>query len=147
METSFKNFFQHYVNLTNAELLFRIFYPQNILVKRKMSFIFLVFCYIGQISVANSREIPSFDYLNKILKNDGGVCGSTCAEFNSMLSQLILDLDVVRSLVSQNGQKIGKIETDIQNKSEENQNAHQDIEGTNSYRHTKPIVRLKFSTF
>ena len=101
-----------------------------------MIFIFLVFCYIGQISVANSREIPSFDYLNKILKNDGGVCGSTCAEFNSMLSQLILDLDVVRSLVSQNGQKIGKIETDIQNKSEENQNAHQDIEGTNSYRHT-----------
>merc|ERR1712131_537279 len=81
-----------------------------------------------QISVANSREIPSFDYLNKILKNDGGVCGSTCAEFNSMLSQLILDLEVVRSLVSQNGQKIGKIETDIINKSQENQNAHQDIE-------------------
>ena len=50
-----------------------------------------------------------------------------------MLSQLVLDLEVVRSLVSQNGQKIGKIETDILNKSQENQNAHQDIEGRNSH--------------
>ena len=50
-----------------------------------------------------------------------------------MLSQLVLDLEVVRSLVSQNGQKIGKIETDIINKSQENQNAHQDIEGRNSH--------------
>ena len=49
-----------------------------------------------------------------------------------MLSQLVLDLEVVRSLVSQNGQKIGKIETDIINKSQENQNAHQDIEGKHS---------------
>ena len=53
-------------------------------------------------------------------------------EFNSMLSQLIVDLEVVRSLVSQNGKKIGEIETDIKNKSEANQNEHQLIEGLNS---------------
>ena len=44
------------------------------------------------------------------------------------------DLEVVRSLVSQNGKKIGEIETDIKNKSDANENAHQDIEGTNSNR-------------
>ena len=55
-------------------------------------------------------------------------------EFNSMLSQLVTDLEVVRSLVSQNGKKIGEIETDIKNKSDANENAHQDIEGTNSRR-------------
>ena len=49
-----------------------------------------------------------------------------------MLSQLIVDLEVVRSLVSQNGKKIGEIETDIKNKSEANQNEHQLIEGLNS---------------
>ena len=50
-----------------------------------------------------------------------------------MLSQLVLDLEVVRSLVSQNGQKIGKIETDIIDMSQENQYAHQHIEGRNSH--------------
>ena len=49
-----------------------------------------------------------------------------------MLSQLIVDLEVVRSLVSQNGKKIGEIETDINNKSAANQNEHQLIEGLNS---------------
>ena len=49
-----------------------------------------------------------------------------------MLSQLIVDLEVVRSLVSQNGKKIGEIETDIKNKSEANENEHQLIEGLNS---------------
>ena len=56
-----------------------------------------------------------------------------------MLSQLITDLEVVRSLVSQNGKKIGEIETDIKNKSDANENAHQDIEGTNSNRSFTPI--------
>ena len=36
--------------------------------------------------------------------------------------------------MSQNGKKIGEIETDIKNKSDANANAHQDIEGTNSRR-------------
>ena len=57
-----------------------------------------------------------------------------------MLSQLITDLEVVRSLVSQNGKKIGEIETDIKNKSDANENAHQDIEGTNSNRSFSPIL-------
>ena len=48
-----------------------------------------------------------------------------------MLSNLIVDIEVLRSLVTQNGQKIGKVENDIKNKSEANENAHQDIEGTN----------------
>ena len=56
-----------------------------------------------------------------------------------MLSQLIVDLEVVRSLVSQNGKKIGEIETDIKNKSDANENAHQHIEGTNSQRSFSPI--------
>lgn len=49
-----------------------------------------------------------------------------------MLSNLIVDIEVLRSLVTQNGQKIGKVENDIKNKAEANQNAHQDIEGINS---------------
>ena len=55
-------------------------------------------------------------------------------EFNTMLSNLIVDIEVLRSLVTQNGQKIGKVENDIKNKAEANQNAHQDIEGINSDR-------------
>ena len=51
-----------------------------------------------------------------------------------MLSNLIVDIEVLRSLVTQNGQKIGKVENDIKNKAEANQNAHQDIEGINSDR-------------
>ena len=62
-----------------------------------------------------------------------------------MLSQLIVDLEVVRSLVSQNGKKIGEIETDIKNKSDANQNAHQDIEGMNStVEFQSTILDLKF---
>ena len=62
-----------------------------------------------------------------------------------MLSQLIVDLEVVRSLVSQNGKKIGEIETDIKNKSDANQNAHQEIEGMNStVEFQSTILDLKF---
>ena len=118
-----------------------------------MRLFFLIFCLIWQ--SVSSKEIPTFEYLSEILNKDGGVCGSTCTgrcfnfeitsplavtlkkpekEFNTMLSNLIVDIEVLRSLVTQNGQKIGKVENDIKNKSEANQNAHQDIEGINSDR-------------
>ena len=69
--------YQDYVKLPNAELFFSNILRVDCYSAKIMRLFFLIFCFIGQ--SFSAREIPRFDYLNEIIKNDGGVCGSTCA--------------------------------------------------------------------